>query len=151
MTRVPGSALTPQAAVERLGSTSREVRAAVVLDGRGELAGHAGEDPTTPERLRELAGELFAAAEAAGPRAQVDRVDRVEVSRPDGGVFGLRDRDREGGPLTLVAVTGGGALSSLVFYDMRMALRDIGGETPPPRRQTDAGRGPRSREAGAGT
>jgi hypothetical protein len=127
VTRVPGSALTPQAAVERLGSTSREVRSAVILDGRGELAAHAGEETGPPDLLRELAEELFAAADGAGLRADVEQVDRVEVSRPDGGVFGLRDRTRAGDPLTLVAVTAPGALSSLVFYDMLMTLRGVGG------------------------
>jgi hypothetical protein len=126
---VPGSALTPQAAVERLGSTSGVVRAAVIFGERGDPAVHAEDEAVTPDRLRDLAEELFAAVDAAGLRTDVDQVDRVEVSRPDGGVFGVRHRQRNGpGPRTLVAVTGPGALSSLVFYDMRMALRDVGEE-----------------------
>jgi hypothetical protein len=112
--------------MERLGSTSGEVRAAVLLDESGELVGHVGDDGASPEDLRELARGLFAAAELSGARAGVERVERVEVSRPEGGVFGVRDPEREGGSLTLVAVADAGALSSLVLYDMVMTLRGVG-------------------------
>lgn len=124
---MPGSALTPQAAVERLGATSAEVRAAALLDERGRLAGHAGDEAVPPDRLRGLAADLFAAADGAGARAGLAPVGRVEVSRPDGGVFGLRDRGSGGDPWTLVAITAAGALSSLVFYDLRMTLLAIEG------------------------
>lgn len=107
---------------------SGEVRTAVLLDEGGGLAAHAGDDAAPPDRLRALAGDLFGAADGAGARAGLGPVGRVEVSRPDGGVFGFRGRDRGGDRWTLVAVTAAGALSSLVFYDMRMALLAIGGE-----------------------
>ena len=128
MTRVVGSALTPETAIERLGAMSEEVHTAVLLDEDGVLAAHAAHDETPPDRLRELASDLFAAADAAGARAGVAPVGRLEVSRPDGDVFGLRDRDRRGDAWTLVAVTSGGALSSLVLYDMRMTVRAMGGD-----------------------
>lgn len=122
VTRVPAaSALTPEAAVERLHRQSAEIRAASLLDEDGrELAAEAGEG------LAELAAELFRVADAAASRAGVDGIQGVEVARPEGGVFGLRARDPQGRAWTLIAVTAGGALSSLVLYDMRMAIRALG-------------------------
>lgn len=127
MTRVPAeSALTPQAAVERLGEQSAEVRAAALLDGRGGRAAYASADGADADGIAELASELFAVADAAGSRAGVDGVERVEVARPEGGVYGIRARDPASRSWTLVAVTAGGALSSLVFYDLRMTIRALG-------------------------
>lgn len=103
-----------------------QVRAAVLLDEHGDLAGQAGGDGAPAERLRELTEQLFRAADAAGERAGVDPVGRVEVSRPDGGVFGLRDADGEGRRWAVMTVAAAGALSSLMLYDMRMAIRAIG-------------------------
>lgn len=102
------------------------MRAACLLDeGGGEVAG-ASADGADSGRLAELAAELFAVADAAGSRAGIGGVRRVEVARPEGGVFGVRARDPEGRDWTLVAVTAGGALSSLVFYDLGMTIRALG-------------------------
>lgn len=122
MTRVPAaSALTPEAAVERLARQSAEIRAAALLDEHGhEAAGDSIED------FAALAKQLFRAADAAGSRAGIGSVEGVEVARPEGGVYGLRARDPDGRLWTLIAVAAGGALSSLVFYDMRMAIRALG-------------------------
>jgi hypothetical protein len=115
------SALTPEAAVERLQRQSAEIRAALLLDEGGrELAAEGGEG------LAELVAELFRAADAAASRAGVDELQGIEVSRPEGGVFGLRARDSQGRAWTLATVTAGAALSSLVLYDMRMAIRALG-------------------------
>lgn len=122
MPHVPGSALTPHDAVERLGETSTEVRAAILLDDRGGVAARTGVGARPAERLRSLAGELFGAAELAAARGGWSSPSRVEVSRPDGAVFGIRAGDPRGRDWTLVAITGGGALPSLVHYDLRMAL-----------------------------
>lgn len=126
MTQVPESALTPDAAVERLGETSTEVRAVILLDESGGLVAHAGLRARPAERLGGRAADLFAAAEAAAARRGLAGAARVEVSRPEGGVFGVRAADRDGRPLTLIAITAGGALSSLALYDMRMALLAMG-------------------------
>ncbi len=129
MTRVAASALTPQAAVDRLGAMSEELRLAVLLDGAGELAAHTGDGAGARDGLSDLAADLFRAADAAGGKVGVDPVGRVEVSRPEGGIFGVRGRDPGGDEWTLVAVAAAGALSSLVLYDLRMTLQAIG--TPP--------------------
>ncbi|MBA2566767.1 MAG: hypothetical protein H0V08_03090 [Thermoleophilaceae bacterium] len=127
MTRVSaGSALTPQAAVERLGDQSAEVRAAALIDERGNQAASASADGADAEGIAELASELFSVADAAGSRAGLAGVERVEIARPEGGVFGVRGRDAAGRSWTLVAVTAGGALSSLVFYDIQMTIRALG-------------------------
>lgn len=127
MTRVAESALSPEAAVERLRASSTEIRAAVLLDEDGGLAAQAGMEGGENERLEDLAGRLLQAAETAGGRAGVEEVSAVEVSRPGGGVFGLRAGNPEKPRRwTLVAVTAAGALTSLVLYDMRMALRAMG-------------------------
>ena len=127
MTRVSAeSALTPQAAVERLGEQSAEVRAAALLDDSGSQAAYASADGADADGIAELTAELFAVADAAGSRAGLDSVERVEVARPEGGVYGIRARDPAGRSWTLVAVTAGGALSSLVFYDLQMTIRALG-------------------------
>jgi hypothetical protein len=126
VTRVAASALTPQAAVDRLGAMWEELRFAVLLDEAGELAAHTGYGAEVRDRLHALAGDLFRAADAAGHKVGVDPVGRVEVSRPEGGMFGLRGRDRNDDRWTLVAVAAGGALSSLVLYDLRMTVQAIG-------------------------
>jgi hypothetical protein len=126
LTQVPESALTPDAAVERLGETSTEVRAAILLDERGGLVARTGVRARPAERLRKRVADLFGAAQAAAARSGLAGAARVEVSRPEGAVFGVRALDREGRECTLVAITAGGALSSLVLYDMRMALLAMG-------------------------
>ena len=105
--------------MEQLQEAPGEVRAALLVDGCGGLLAHAGEGD--PANLAELSGELLAAAEAARARTGGGPVRRVEVSGPSGGVFAVRE-DRDGAGRTLLAVTAGGALSSLVLYDLRMTL-----------------------------
>jgi predicted regulator of Ras-like GTPase activity (Roadblock/LC7/MglB family) len=123
---VPESALTPHAAVERLGETSTGVRAAILLDDGGGLVARTGVGGRPGERLGRRAADLFGAADAAAARGGLAGATRVEVSRPQGAVFGVRAADPEGRGLTLVAIAAGGALSSLVLYDMRMALLAMG-------------------------
>jgi hypothetical protein len=117
---------SPQDAVERFSAGSAEARAAVLLDEHGELAASTGADEDAAKLLRETAQGLLEAADRAGSRAGLPEVARVEVSRPDGGVFALRDGDASSRRWTLLAVTAGATLPALVLYDMRMAIRAIG-------------------------
>ncbi|HEV2074996.1 MAG TPA: hypothetical protein VGR10_02045 [Thermoleophilaceae bacterium] len=111
---------SPRDVVRGLEEGSSDVRAAVLLDDRGAVAAHAGADATRAGALAEHAIALLKGADAAaGP----GRVDRMEVSRPDGGVFAVRAPARG---WTLVVVSMAGALGSLVLYDMRMALAGLG-------------------------
>lgn len=111
--------MSPEAAVAELLEASGEVRTALLLDEHGELVAHAGDGD--PQNLAELSAELLAAAEVARARNGAAPVGRVEVSGPSGGVFAVRRGD-DGAGKTLVAVTAGGALPSLVIYDLRMTL-----------------------------
>ena len=83
----------------------------MLLDSDGGLAavdeGHRGDG----DALAELARELLERA----------RADQVEVSTGAGIVYALR-----AGGWMLVAVTGRFALSSLMFFDMRKVLEELG-------------------------
>ena len=127
MTRVPDPSLTPAAAVERLADMSAEVRAAVLLDEGHQVTACRGvNDEGDEDQLGRLACELLAAADGAGTRAGLNEVAGIEVSRPEGGVYGVRDADRAGRRWTLVAITAGGALPSLMLFDLRMTVAAIG-------------------------
>ena len=111
-----GPALTPELALDYLGELSTDIRAAVVVNSRGELAAVTGGDEERGQRMRELAGELLDAAGEAG-----DGVDQVEVVTPGGSVFAVR-----GGEWTVAVVAGRQPLASLMFYDLRNVVRELG-------------------------
>jgi predicted regulator of Ras-like GTPase activity (Roadblock/LC7/MglB family) len=71
-----------------------------------------------PERWREDAAALFAAADAAGG----EPVEQIHIGTEQGEVFALRHAG-----LTAVAVTERFALASLTFFDLRALLRDLAG------------------------
>jgi hypothetical protein len=113
-------ALTPALALDYLDELSTDIRGAVLLDAdRRVVAGWRGDDDRA-ERLREPVLELLERADAAagdaGPAAQ------VEVTTQRGAVFCVT-----GDGWTLAVVTGRFALPSLVFYDLRHVLGDLGG------------------------
>lgn len=112
--------LTPELALEYLGELSTDIRAAAVLDEGGAIAAHSGFDEDDAEQVRELVGDLFDhAAEAAGDEPAPGQ---VEVALPEGSVYALREHG-----WTLAVVTGRFALSSLMFFDLRMVTRDLAG------------------------
>lgn len=115
-----GPALTPALALDYLAELSTDIRAGVLLDSGGGLAASWEGDDERGERVRELVVDLLERvdAEAAGG----DRPVQVEVSTGAGGVFAVRDDD-----WTLAVVTGRFALPSLMFYDLRKVLEDLGG------------------------
>jgi len=83
-----------------------------LLDGDGRLAAVDAGHEADGKSLAELG------------RALLDRAGtgQVEVSTGTGVVYALRT-----GRWTLVVVAGRFALSSLVFFDMRRALEELGG------------------------
>ena len=112
-------ALTPELALDYLDELSTDIRAALLLDAdRRVVAGWRG-DLERAERLREPLLELMERADAAAgdsaPAAQ------IEVTTPRGAVFCVRDDD-----WTLGVVAGRFALPSLMFYDLRHVLDDLG-------------------------
>ena len=116
---MPEPALTPALALDYLDELSTDIRGAVLLDQKEAIVAAWRGDTERAERLREPLAELLrradAAAGAGGPATQ------VEVTTGHGAVFCVRDER-----WTLAAVTGRFALPSLVFYDLRHVLDDLG-------------------------
>jgi predicted regulator of Ras-like GTPase activity (Roadblock/LC7/MglB family) len=105
---------TAAAALAFLTEMSPDLRGAAIIDGEGAVLAASGEEP---EAWGEAARALLAAADAADP----EPVEQVHVGSESGEVFALR---HEG--LAAVAVTERFALASLMLFDMRQALRDLG-------------------------
>lgn len=124
MAKVQDPALTPELALAYLGELSTDIRAAAVLGEDDSVAAHTGFENGDAEQIGDLVGRLFEHAKEAAadgpPPAQ------VEVSVPDGVVFALRDHG-----WTLAVVAGRYALSSLMFFDLRMVARDLAGVGKP--------------------
>ena len=99
-------ALTPEDALARLREISPDVRDAVVLDAAGALL--AGRSD-----LAAAAGDLLASTGAAA----------VEVADERGAVFAARSARH-----AIVAVAARPALASLMFFDLRALLDDLGRE-----------------------
>ena len=115
------AALTPALALDYLEELSTDIRAAAVLDSSGAVAAQRGfDDDGGGDRVRDLILTLFDRAVEAGGG---EDSSQVEVSVPEGAVYAARERG-----WTLAVVAGRFALSSLMFYDLRMVLRDLSGE-----------------------
>jgi hypothetical protein len=119
---VSDRALTPELALAYLGELSTDIRAAALLDEGGRLAAHSGVDADDSDQFRDLVKGLFDQAAQATPG---DPPDQFEVALPEGSVFAIRAHG-----YTAAVVAGRYALSSLMFYDLRMVLADLAGETP---------------------
>jgi hypothetical protein len=138
--------LTPERAAERLSELSADVRAAVLLDAAGSLAGATGEDRARARALGELARRLFEEVDRATRDWDTEPPEQVEVQTPAGAVFASRTPR-----WTIAAVAKRGALSSLMLYDLRALLGELDGG-PPIRRSTSAverAPGPESEEHAA--
>ena len=115
---VAGSALTPALALDYLDELSIDIESALVLDRGGQLAAATGEDDERKERMRGLVVELLDRASEAAPDAGVDQ---VEVTTGEGSVFAVRGSD-----WTVAVVAGRKPLASLMFYDLRNVVKDLG-------------------------
>src|SRR4051794_3172456 len=115
---VAGSALTPALALDYLDELSTDIEAAVVLDRDGRIAAATGEDDERKESMRELVVTLLDRAADAAPTSGVDQ---LEVTTAEGSVFAVRGRD-----WTVGVVAGRKPLSSLMFYDLRNVVSDLG-------------------------
>ena len=116
----PESPLTPELALDYLGELSTDIRAAAVLDSGGSVAAQTGFDEGDAEGIQSLVSGLF--EHVAEARGDAGGIDQVEVSLPEGAVYAVRESG-----WTLAVVTGRFALSSLMFYDLRMVIRDLSG------------------------
>ena len=111
-----GPALTPDLALDYLGELSTDIRAGVVIDSQGDVAAVTGGDEERGEKMRTLALELLETAAEVAPDA-----DQVEVVTAEGSVFAVR-----GEAWTVAVVAGRAPLASLMFYDLRNVVRDLG-------------------------
>ena len=104
----------PQQAVDYLREISPELRGCAILDSNGHVLAATGDDSgswTDPAR------ELLAAADAASG----EEAAHVHVATGDGEVFAVRQ-----GKLAAVAVAERFVLSSLMAFDLRAVLRELG-------------------------
>jgi hypothetical protein len=124
--------LTPERAAERLCELSADVRAAVLLDAAGSLAGSSEDDRARGESLAQLTRSLFEEVDRATRDWDAEPPEQVEVQVPGGAVFASRTPR-----WTLAAVARRGALSSLMLYDLRALLGELEGG-PAIRRSTPA-------------
>ena len=115
---VADSALTPALALDYLGELSTDIEDIVVLDNQGRVAASTGDDEERSDRMRELFVALLDRAADAVPGAGVDQ---LEVTTAEGSVFAVRGRD-----WTVGVVAGRKPLSSLMFYDLRNVVGDLG-------------------------
>jgi predicted regulator of Ras-like GTPase activity (Roadblock/LC7/MglB family) len=111
-TRAPAAGDAAKAALALLGEMSPDLRGAAILDAGGTVLAADRE----PDRWAEDAAALFAVADSAGG----EPVEQVHVATEQGEVFAVRFAG-----LAAVAVTERFALASLMFFDMRAALRDL--------------------------
>jgi hypothetical protein len=114
---MPDPTLTPELALRYLDELSTDIRAAVLIDSRGALA--AASEGAQGEKLRELALDLLERADAAAPFE--GPVAQLEAAAAGGSVFAVR-----GEGWTIAVVAGRFALPSLMFYDLRSVLSDLG-------------------------
>ncbi|MDP9187787.1 MAG: hypothetical protein M3O25_00880 [Actinomycetota bacterium] len=102
-------------AVAYLLEISPEMRGCAIVDPNGRVLAATGDDP---DAWTEPAGELVAAADAAG----AEPAAHVHIATGDGEVFAVRY-----GTLTAVAVAERFVLSSLMAFDLRAVLRELQG------------------------
>ncbi|HEX5990058.1 MAG TPA: hypothetical protein VFY75_07590 [Solirubrobacterales bacterium] len=101
------------AALEFLAEMSPDLRGAAILGPEDEVLAVSGGEP---ERWREDAAALFAAADGA----EEEPVEQVHIATEQGEVFAIRNAG-----LAAVAVTDRFALASLMLFDMRSMLREL--------------------------
>jgi len=109
-TLAPGG--SAEAALAFLTEMSPDLRGAAILEADGAVLAASGE----PERWREDAAALFAAADGAEGEA----VEQVHVGTEQGEVFALRHAG-----YAAIVVSERFALASLLFFDMRSTLREL--------------------------
>ena len=114
---VPTPALTPALALDYLDELSTDIESVVVLDRAGKVAAATAEDDERRERMRELVVAMLDRAAETVPGA-----DQLEVQMAEGSVFAVRGSD-----WTVAVVAGRKPLASLMFYDLRNVVSDLGG------------------------
>ena len=113
---MPTPALTPALALEYLDELSTDIESVLVLDRAGKVAAATAEDEERRERMRELVVAVLDRAAETVPGS-----DQLEVQTSEGSVFAVRGKD-----WTVAVVAGRKPLASLMFYDLRNVVSDLG-------------------------
>ncbi len=113
-----------QQALADLTEISSQIRAAVLIDGKGTVvASTLGAEQAA--RMAEAAGELLSAAERTRPGLGPGTLTQLEVATLEGSVFVVRDHGR-----VIAATTSSEPTVGLVFYDLKSCLRGAAGDKP---------------------
>jgi predicted regulator of Ras-like GTPase activity (Roadblock/LC7/MglB family) len=108
-----------QQALADLTEISSQIRAAVVFDDQGKVAGSTLEDAARAEDLARNAAELLAIAQGVKTGEGSD-LTQLEAATEEGSVFVVRE-----GATRIAATTGIDPTAGLVFYDLKSALRNL--------------------------
>ena len=104
-----------QQALADLTEISSQIRAAVVFDEKGKVAGSTVSDG---DAFAKAAADLLAAAEDV--KTGESPLIQLEVATGEGSVFVVRE-----GKATIAATTAANPTVGLVFYDLKSALRSV--------------------------
>ena len=100
-------------AVSYLEEISPQMRGCAIVDAEGDVLAASGDDP---EAWGSAAADMLDAADRAGN----EPASHAHVATGEGEAFCVREGD-----LAAVAVTDRFVLASLMFFDLRAALRDV--------------------------
>jgi predicted regulator of Ras-like GTPase activity (Roadblock/LC7/MglB family) len=114
-----------QQALADLTEISSQIRAAVVFDDAGKVAGSTLDDPSRAEELARHAGELLAVADGV-KTGDGTELTQLEAATEEGSVFVVRE-----GATRIAATTGVDPTVGLVFYDLKSALRNLAAKPEP--------------------
>jgi predicted regulator of Ras-like GTPase activity (Roadblock/LC7/MglB family) len=117
-----------QQALADLTEISSQIRAAVVFDDKGKVAGSTLDDSARAEELARAAAELLAIAEGV-KTGNGTELTQLEAATEEGSVFVVRE-----GPTRIAATTGVDPTVGLVFYDLKSALRNLETKAEPKRK-----------------
>jgi predicted regulator of Ras-like GTPase activity (Roadblock/LC7/MglB family) len=121
-----------QQALADLTEISSQIRAAVVFDDQGKVAGSTLTDSDRAEELARGAAELLAVAEGV-KTGDGTELTQLEAATDEGSVFVVRQ-----GKTRIAATTGVDPTVGLVFYDLKSALRNMEQKPTPARKRAPA-------------
>jgi len=127
-----------QQALSDLTEISSQIRAAVVFDDKGKVAGSTLEDGARAEELARNAAELLAVADGV-KTGDGTELTQLEAATEEGSVFVVRE-----GTTRIAATTGVDPTVGLVFYDLKSALRNLEAKPKPETRRKAPARKPAS-------
>src|SRR6266487_7075341 len=116
-----------QQALADLTEISSQIRAAVVFDDKGKVAGSTLGDSGRADELARSAAELLAVAEGV-KTGDGTELTQLEAATDEGSVFVVRE-----GTTRIAATTGVDPTVGLVFYDLKSALRNMAAAKRPVR------------------